>query len=137
MLLSTSVSTCTGTSVTLTGSCTLGTFYWTDTPITPSLSIIVSPSITTTYNAACYSGVVSSTSTITITVFDGAIISLSSGDWTNPSTWSCSCIPAPCNDVTVATGNIVNIPISLTGRLKNLTVKGTITMKNSSMMKLK
>jgi hypothetical protein len=137
MLLSTSMSTCTGTSVTLTGSCPTGLFYWTDTPITSTPSITVSPSTTTIYNAACYYGVASSTSTITISVFNGNIKSINSGNWDNVNTWSCMCIPAPCNNVTVDIGHLVTIPASITGRLQNLTVKGEVYMKELSTMKLK
>jgi hypothetical protein len=137
MLLSTSLSTCSGTSVTLTGSCPTGLFYWTDTPITSTPSITVSPSTTTTYNAACYYGVAASTASIIISVFDGNIKSMNSGNWNNVNTWSCMCIPASCNNVIVDVGHLVTIPGNITGKLQNLTVKGEVYIKEMSTMKLK
>jgi len=137
MLLSTSLSTCSGTSVTLTGSCPTGLFYWTDTPITSTPSITVSPSTTTTYNAACYYGVAASTANIIISVFNGNIKSMNSGNWNNVNTWSCMCIPASCNNVIVDVGHLVTIPGNITGKLQNLTVKGEVYIKEMSTMKLK
>jgi hypothetical protein len=139
-IMSSSPSTCTGTSVTLTATaCTGGTVTWSTLPVQTGASISVSPSITTNYTATCTFGAVVSanSSALSISVFDGAITSLSSGNWTDTSTWSCNCIPASCNDVTVDAGHIVIIPTTLTGRLKNLTVKGSVDIKNLSMMKMK
>jgi large repetitive protein len=140
LLLSTSLSTCSGTSVTLTGSCAKGAFLWTITPVNQNAVIVVSPSITTTYTASCTNGLATSTNSITISVFNGTITSLSSGLWNNPATWSCNCIPAPCNDVIVNTGHLVSIQPanqgSTIGKLKNLTLRGTVEIKNNSMMKL-
>ena len=140
IITSSSPSTCTGTSVTLTATgCSGGTVTWSTLPPQTGVSISVSPSITTSYTATCTFGAVVSanSSSLSIGVFDGAITSLSSGNWTNASTWSCNCIPASCNDITVETGHIVIIPATLTGRLKNLTVKGMVDMKTTSIMKMK
>ncbi len=137
-ITSTSSTTCTGTSVTITGTCLGGsTITWNTSPVQTTSAITVSPSVTTTYVATCTSGAVTSSASISIGVFNGAITSLSSGNWTDASTWSCNCIPASCNDVTVELGHNVMIPPSLTGRLKNLTVKGSVDMKNLSTMKMK
>ena len=137
-ITSSSPTTCTGTSVTITGTCQSGsTISWNTSPIQTTSVITVSPSATTTYTATCTSGAVTSNASISIGVFNGAITSLSSGNWTDAATWSCNCIPASCNDVTVETGHIVIIPATLTGRLKNLTVKGMVDMKTTSMMKMK
>jgi hypothetical protein len=138
-LTSSSLSTCTGTSVTLTASACQGGGIVTWSTTQTGQNISVSPSLPTNYTATCTVGSVTSanSSPISISVFDGAITSLSSGDWTSPATWSCNCVPAPCNDITVEVGHIVNIPVSLTGRLNNLTVKGSVDMKNMSTMKMK
>ena len=99
--------------------------------------INVSPSVTTSYTATCTAGTATSTASMSIGVFNGVITSLSSGNWTDPSIWSCNCIPASCNDVTVETGHRVVIPATITGIMKNLRVKGMVDVKNSSMMKMK
>jgi hypothetical protein len=141
MLSSTSLSTCTGTSVTLTGSCSVGSFLWTTSPVNQNSVITVSPSLTTTYTASCTNGLATSNNGITISVFNGVITSIASGFWNNPSTWSCNCIPASCNDVIVDTGHFVSIqpgsPGSNLGKLKNLALRGAVEIKNNSTMKLK
>ena len=139
-ITSSSPSTCTGTSVTLTAAgCGGGIVTWSTSPAQTGASISVSPSITTSYTATCTLGAVVSanSSALSIGVFNGAITSLSSGNWTDASTWSCNCIPASCNDITVEIGHNVIIPATLTGRLKNLIVKGSVDMKSTSMMKMK
>jgi large repetitive protein len=137
-ITSSSPTTCTGTSVTITGTCLGGsTISWNTSPVQTTSVITVSPSVTTTYTATCTSGAVTSNASISIGVFNGPITSLSSGNWTDASTWSCNCIPASCNDVTVEVGHNVMIPPSLTGRLQNLNVKGSVDLKNLSTMKMK
>jgi hypothetical protein len=37
------------------------------------------------------------------------IISVASGDWSNPSVWSCNCVPDSTMNVTVSTGDLVQI----------------------------
>jgi hypothetical protein len=138
-LSSSSVSTCTGTSVTLTATTCAGggTVTWSTSQT--GQSITVSPSSTTNYTATCTVGSVTSaaSSPLQISVFDGTITSVASGNWNTPATWSCNCIPAFCNDVTVEIGHTVTIPVSDKGKLKNLTVKGTVDMKSPSTMALK
>ena len=137
-ITSSAISTCTGTSVTITGVCpSSSTISWNTSPVQTTSIITVNPSVTTSYVATCTLGSATSTGNVSIGVFDGTITSLSSGNWTDASTWSCNCIPASCNDVTVDTGHIVIIPASLTGKLKNLTVRGSVDMKNLSVMKVK
>lgn len=138
--LSSSVpSTCTGSSVTLTATaCTGGgTVTWSTSQT--GLSILVTPSTTSNYTATCTIGSATSanSSPLPISVFDGIIISLASGNWNTPATWSCNCIPAACNDVIVDTGHLITIPSSQRGRLKNLTLRGTIDVKNTGTMALK
>ena len=138
-LSSSSPSTCTGSSVTLTATACSGggTVTWSTTQT--GLSISVSPSITTNYTATCTIGSVTSanSSPISISVFDGIITSLASGNWNTPATWSCNCIPAACNDVIVDTGHVVTIPATQKGRLKNLTIRGTVDVKTTAIMALK
>ena len=138
-LSSSAVSTCTGSSVMLTATACAGggTVTWSTTQT--GLTISVSPSVTTNYTATCTVGSVTSTnsSPISISVFNGVITSLASGDWNTPATWSCNCIPAACNDVIVDTGHAVTIPATQKGRLQNLTLRGTVDVKTTGTMALK
>ncbi len=141
ILSSTAESTCSGTSVTLTATgCPVGSVTtWNTSPTQTGGSISVSPTVTTSYTATCTLGSATSANStpLSISVFNGAITSLSSGNWNNPATWSCNCVPAACNNVTVDTGHVVTIPISITGRLNNLTLKGSVEMKSPSTMAFK
>ncbi len=138
-LSSSAVSTCTGSSVTLTATACAGggTVTWSTSQT--GLTISVSPTLTTNYTATCTVGSVTSanSSPISIAVFDGIITSLASGDWNTPATWSCNCIPAACNDVIVDTGHVVTIPVTQKGRLQNLTLRGTVDVKTTGTMALK
>jgi large repetitive protein len=138
-LTSSAVSTCTGSSVTLTASACAGGGTVTWSTAQTGLTITVSPSVPTNYTATCTVGLVTSanSSPISIAVFDGVITSLASGDWNTPATWSCNCIPAACNDVIVDTGHVVTIPATQKGRLKNLTLRGIVDVKTTGTMSLK
>lgn len=139
ILSSSASSMCAGTSVTLTATGCVGTVTW-NTPIPQTGTIIsVSPLITSSYTATCTVGSNISLSSLplTVSIFEGAITSLNSGDWDNPSTWSCNCVPALCNDVAVETGHIVTIPMSIVGHLKNLILKGTVALQATGIIALK
>ena len=136
-ITSSSPTTCTGTSVTLTAAGCAGTVTW--STLQTGASISVSPSITTSYTATCTLGSVVSANSLALSigVFDGVITSLASGNWNTPTTWSCNCVPAACNDVIVDTGHVVVIPATEKGRLKNLTLRGTVDVKTTGTMALK
>jgi len=55
----------------------------------------------------------------------GNYISVSSGDWTNPTTWGTSDFPTPLDNVTVSSGHTVTINALNLGA-NNLTVNGTL-----------
>ena len=137
-MTSSSLTTCAGTSVTITGTCPSGSaISWNTSPVQTTAVINVNPSVTTSYIATCTAGAATSNASMSIGVFNDAITSVSSGNWTDPSVWSCNCVPASCNDVTVETGHHVVIPVTITGILKNLKVKGIIDVKNSGMVRMK
>ena len=62
------------------------------------------------------------------------IQSIASGDWNNPSTWSCNCIPTVIDDVKVNLNHEINV--TTTSFAKNLEEKGKITYLNNSKIKL-
>lgn len=132
-------STCTGNIINLSATNCLGggIVSW-NTGQTGS-NISISPSITTSYTAICKIGTLTSADSvpIVISVFDGIIYSIASGNWDNQTTWSCNCIPAICNDVEVEVGHVVNIPENIKGKLKNLSIKGIVNLQTLGKMAIK
>jgi hypothetical protein len=115
------------------------TYQWRLSNVNISGATSSSYSATTTgqYSVTVTNGSCTFTSgSLNISSFTGTITSLTSGDWTNPTTWSCNCIPGACNNVTVDTGHTVTIPPSLTGKLKNLTLKGLVSPQSNGIMKM-
>lgn len=138
-LSSSASSVCSGTNVTLTATGCAGTVTW-NTQIPQTGAIIeISPLTTSSYTATCTVGSNISLSSLplTISIFEGAITSLNSGNWDNPSTWSCNCLPALCNDITIETSHTVTISMSIVGHLKNVILKGTIALQPTGVMALK
>jgi hypothetical protein len=134
---------CAGINDTLTASgCPNGGIYtWNTTPTQTGSVIIVNPSVTTGYRVNCTLGtVVSGNSPTVIITVNATITSIQSGNWNNKTTWSCNCIPDVCNNVIVETVHNVTIPQTIPnsyiGKLKNLTLKGTINNLNTSTLKL-
>ncbi len=62
------------------------------------------------------------------------IQSIVSGDWNNPTTWSCNCIPTVLDDVKVNINHEVNV--TTTSFAKNLEAKGKVIQLNNSKVKL-
>jgi large repetitive protein len=127
--------------LTATGCPSGGIYTWNTTPIQTGSAIIVNPSITTGYRANCTLGaVVSGNSPTVIITVNATITSIQSGNWNNKTTWSCNCIPDVCNNVIIETIHNVTIPqttpLSYIGKLKNLTLKGTINNLNTATLKL-
>jgi hypothetical protein len=118
-----------------------GTYTWNTTPTQTGSVIIVNPSITTGYRVNCTLGtVVSRNSPTVIITVNATITSIQSGNWNNKTTWSCNCIPDVCNNVIVEIGHNVTIPDttpnSYIGKLKNLTLRGTVNNLSTATLKL-
>jgi photosystem II stability/assembly factor-like uncharacterized protein len=62
------------------------------------------------------------------------IQSVASGDWNNPATWSCNCLPTVIDDVKVNPNHDINV--TTTSYAKNLEKKGRIIYLNNSKIKL-
>jgi trimeric autotransporter adhesin len=106
-----------------------------------SFERVVAPGITTTYQLAsvsnaCGTGQTSGVAVVQVT--NGAIYSVKSGSWQNPTTWSCQCIPLAENNVEIRQGHIVTLEgieahaqnITLSGGQLNYTQAGTIQLGN-------
>ncbi len=55
-------------------------------------------------------------------------ISLSSGNWNNPATWSCGAVPSPGDNITIALGHTVTVTanINMAGAATTLIIDGTL-----------
>lgn len=83
----------------------------------------VAPAQTTTYTLAqvknpCGTGLTSGSATVTVGIY-----SVQSGDWQDPATWSCGCVPTAEAEVEIRSGHVVNLTNG-TGRARNLWYAG-------------
>jgi hypothetical protein len=62
------------------------------------------------------------------------IISVNSGNWSSPSTWSCNCVPSSSSNVTIDTAHTVTVDVA--SQVRSLNVKGTINWVASIMLSL-
>lgn len=58
------------------------------------------------------------------------VVSVTSGDWSNPTTWDCGCIPTAINDVLIASGTNVQMTSS---SIHNLTIVQGGTLEGGTM----
>jgi hypothetical protein len=67
---------------------------------------------------------------------NGPIESVKAGSWTNPTTWSCNCLPTPTNPVLVR--HVVNIPATQTGNALSVSygVGGRVDLGNGAKLEL-
>ena len=65
----------------------------------------------------------------------GDIYSVRSGNWNDPSVWSCNCIPAANNNVAIKETHKVVLDASMAGALcQNLEILGTFSMQGGSIL---
>jgi hypothetical protein len=73
-----------------------------------------------------------------VIIANGAVESITSGAWNNPSTWSCNCVPVSADLVTINTGHTVTVTQAM-GLVEclRLTVKtgGNITIGTNASFK--
>lgn len=53
------------------------------------------------------------------------IVSVQSGNWNDPATWSCKRIPSASDNVTIKAGHRVNLSVGAVGQCRNLTTERT------------
>lgn len=58
------------------------------------------------------------------------LVSVSSGDWSNPTTWDCGCVPTAINDILIANGTTVQMASST---IHNLTIEEGGTLEGGTM----
>ena len=129
---------CTGNPAVLTATgCPGGSSYvWTPSSGT-AMSISVTPVINTSYTVACVVGGNNGTASVAALVKNvSQIMSLGSGNYNNPATWDCNCIPLSCSVVTINPSHNVIIPVSITGKAKDIVMKGTLDVKATGKLSL-
>ena len=93
----------------------------------------VNPSSTQTYSitsVASNCGVGTVTGNATVTVLPcptDKTVSIQSGNWNIPATWSCGQIPTSTLDAIIEQGHVVNLPNGYQGNTKKLDLRGGIT----------
>ena len=76
------------------------------------------------------------------TFYEGKIYSIStsvvesvnSGNWDNPSTWNCNCVPTATDEVIVQTGHTVTLNQNAT--VKYLRVNGNLVFNGNKVLQL-
>ncbi len=76
--------------------------------------------------------------TLPITTADGSVQSVASGNWTMANTWVCGQVPNVIHDVTINSGNAVQLnngseakSLNINGILDLSTINSTINIKNN------
>ena len=62
------------------------------------------------------------------------IVSINTGNWSSPSTWSCNCVPSSSSNVTIDTAHTVTV--DATSQARSLNMKGTLNWLASFMLSL-
>ncbi len=102
----------------------------------------VTPTTTQTYSITslasnCGIGTTSGNAIVTVLPCPiGNTISIKSGNWNQPSTWSCGQIPTSLNDATIENGHIITVPNNYQGQVKKLRLKGMLIQQNGSGFKV-
>lgn len=74
----------------------------------------------------CGIGTVSGSTVVTVIVPCTIMQTTKSGDWNNPTVWSCNRVPTATDNVTIIEGHIINVPSGVFS-VKNITLSGTIS----------
>ncbi len=120
--------TCSGVNVTLNASGG-GSYSWSSG--STSSSTTVSPAVTTTYTVTVSNGYSCTASSSVLVVVASTVYSNNSGSWADNNSWDQTIVPAPCNDVIISNGHVIDIT-SLAGSCNNLTVLGTLNIDGAS-----
>ena len=62
------------------------------------------------------------------------IVSINSGNWSSPSTWSCNCVPSSSSNVTIDVAHTVTVDV--TSQVRSINVKGTLNWVASILLSL-
>ena len=114
------------------------TYVWTPSGLGTSISISVTPATNTSYTAACVVGASTGSASASMLVKEvSQIISVASGNYNVPATWDCNCVPLACSVVTINPLHNVVIPVSITGKAKDVLMKGNLEIKPTGKLSLR
>lgn len=96
---------------------------------TPTASLTVSPTATTTYTLvsvsnSCATGTVSGSATVTVDTVCASMYSLRTGNWNDPATWSCGRVPVGTDVITIKPTHTVSIPATYTAKAQRVVYEG-------------
>ena len=123
-----------GSDITLTATGCAGTLLWFKSSDNSSVTMPVSPAVTTTYYAKCsvtansVTCIGQASGTVTVTVGSLEIISIKTGNWEDPTTWNVGRLPLVSEDVTIDTSHIVTITTPTQATAKKLIYKTGATL---------
>ncbi|WP_375443649.1 M12 family metallo-peptidase [uncultured Fibrella sp.] len=98
-------------------------------------SIVVSPTQTTNYTATCNLPSCSVSQQAEVQVAPD-MVSLQSGDWDNPSVWSCQRVPTATTPLTISTGHTITLPANYAGNTWSLILDGSLKYLTNSKLKI-
>ncbi|TDB61777.1 Ig-like domain-containing protein [Arundinibacter roseus] len=121
-----------GQSTTLTALGCAGTVTWNNDLGTGS-SILVSPTTTTSYTATCTvnSCISLASAPLNIMVESNSVSSIKTGDWHDPATWDCTCIPTKDQEVELKATHTVTISTGDAPLKKLIYTGGVLSIQNN------
>ncbi|QJW88225.1 hypothetical protein HNV11_01935 [Spirosoma taeanense] len=114
---------CQAQSVTLVVTNCSGSVAW--LPSGSGSSLVVNPTVPTTYTAICTTDGCSSSQSITVAPV-ATMFSLQSGNWNNPAVWSCNRVPNATDRLTIRSGHAVTLPASYSGSARSIALFGIL-----------
>jgi hypothetical protein len=124
---------CDGTSVSLSANCQAGDNpIWDNGTTTLTRNVYVNASSTANFSVKCSNYFCTTANAPPVRIVNQPFIqSTKTGNWQDPTMWSCNCVPINCQTVTVQNGHTVNVPIN-DAKAKNILIRGNLNFQNVS-----
>ena len=122
------------TSITLTATGCAGTLLWYNAADNSSVTMPITPTVTTTYYAKCtvtansVTCIGQASGNVIVTVGPLVIISVKTGNWEDPTTWNVGRLPLVTEEVTINSTHIVTITTATQATAKKLIYKTNATL---------
>lgn len=127
--LSASTASCLQSTTLSVTNCT-GTVSW--LPSGSGNTLVVNPTQTTSYTATCTTTGGCRVSRTTTLVVLPDMVTVRSGNWSDPSVWSCNQVPSAVTPVTIRTGHRVTMPVDYTGSARSLLLQGNLNFQTGA-----
>jgi hypothetical protein len=124
---------CDGISVSLSTNCQAGDNpIWDNGTTTLTRNVYVNASSTANFSVKCSNYFCTTANAPPVRIVNQPFIqSTKTGNWQDPTMWSCNCVPINCQTVTVQNGHTVNVPIN-DAKAKNILIRGNLNFQNVS-----